>query len=60
MNSLLILTGLAGMAVVKVLIDLCKKPDIDDTETQNQEVNAQSEIPPKYQEIETPPNYDSI
>lgn len=60
MNSLLILTGLAGMAVAKVLIDLCKKPDIDDTENQNQEENTQSEIPPKYQEFENPPNYESI
>ena len=56
MNSLLILAGLAGMTVVKVLIDLCKKQEIDN----NQNQQAQIEIPPKYQEFENPPNYDSI
>ena len=57
MDSLLILTGLAGMVVVKFMLDLCKTQELHNTETQQID---HPEIPPKYQEFENPPNYDSI
>ena len=34
MDSLLILTGLAGMVVVKFMLDLCKTQELHNTETQ--------------------------
>ena len=54
MNSLLILSGIAAIAIATILKDMCKTPNV------RRNINIEHEIPPKYEEIEidTPPNYE--
>ena len=54
MNGLILLTGIAAIAIVKILKDMCKTPNVRNN------INIEHEIPPKYEDIEidTPPNYE--
>ena len=54
MNSLLILTGIAAIAIIKIVRDMCKTPNVRGN------INIEHETPPKYEniDIDNPPNYE--
>ena len=57
LNGLIIITGFAAFAVVKIMIDMCKNPSV------TPDVDIEVLVPPKYEEIDTdeiidyPPTY---
>lgn len=54
MNGLIILTGIATIAIVKIFRDMCKPPNVSNN------INIEHELPPKYEDIEIdiPPDYN--
>ena len=46
MNSLLIITGIATIAIATILKDMCKTPNV------RRNINIEHETPPKYEDIE--------
>ena len=59
MNGLILLTGIAAIAIVKIFRDMCKTSNIQNNINN---INIEHDVPPKYEDIEIeidePPNYD--
>ena len=45
MNGLILLTGIAAIAIVKIFRDMCKTSNIQNN------INIEHDVPPKYEDI---------